>query len=152
MLMQLRAIAGVLATIVGWRLLQTPRRRAPSQPSASSDNAVIQFCAVEYEAMMAKVHLWLTLQFTLASLVIVTLTLLAQLWQLIPVFGLIWLAVLVTVIAYNSYLNVKLEGLRAVLYVEEEIRRRATNLQQSDDVFGWERFFSDGGARTLPSP
>jgi|ERR1041385_1058644 FtsH-binding integral membrane protein len=104
------------------------------------DEIALQLCTAEYQAMMAKVHSWISLQFTIVSLVLVTLTILAQLWPRVPFVHLAWLAAVVIGLAGIYYLNVKLDGLRAVLYVEQNLRPRAAALLQSQNVFMWEHF------------
>jgi len=104
------------------------------------DDIALQLCIAEYEAMIGKVNLWITLQFTIVSLVLLTLSILAQLWPRVELRHVLWLAAVVVGLAGVYYLNVKLDGLRAVLYTEKNLRPRAAALLRSQNVFGWERF------------
>jgi hypothetical protein len=117
----------------------TPPTTLPRDESqAERDRLAAQFIVAEYNTMMAKVHLWMTFQYSGMSLVAVTLTLLARLEPTVKMEALLWSAAIVIVVAYIAYQGAMLEGLRAVLHVERELRPRAEALLRTKDVFRWE--------------
>ncbi|HEX7190213.1 MAG TPA: hypothetical protein VF381_01470 [Thermoanaerobaculia bacterium] len=137
----LLTIIGVIAAMLAKPIRRTKTPEQPARTTTDSQrDAAAQFCSAEYTVISSKIQLWMTLQYTWASLVVLILSLLAQLWKGAPVVTLIWLGELVVAVAYWAYQNVMLEGLRAVLYIEEELRPRAAMLTGSDSAFGWERF------------
>jgi hypothetical protein len=87
-----------------------------------------QFYVAEYSALMGRVTMWTTLQYSLWPIVLWVIYLLIQLYNRVPSPWLAWIAAAIVPIGYIAFQSAMVDALNSVLLIESRLRPLAAKL------------------------
>jgi hypothetical protein len=113
--------------------------KQPTQDDIERRSALAQFHVAEYAVMMARVQLWINLQYALWPIVFGVWFLLAQLNDVVTTSIIPWLMAATLPVGYVAYQNAMIDALKCVLLVEARLRPLATELAGTSQFWLHER-------------
>jgi hypothetical protein len=109
---------------------------------ASGVASLAQFYAAEYSALMGRISLWTTLQYSLWPIILLIFAVLAQLKDILSPTLLAWTTGLVIPVGYIAFQSAMIDALESVLLLESKLRPLAARLTGTGTELFWihERF------------